>query len=85
MNNNIAIDVNRGFLGVVATITEVNFLDGIKVLHELYGMSYKVLARLSGVNYNTLRACAGDDYNSMSYEKTVRAVVTLKANILGIR
>ena len=80
-----AIDINNGLCGVAKGMNEVNFLEGVKVLHCLYGMSYRGIAKLAGVNYNTLKANINFEQNTMSRDKTIRAVANLKANLLGYR
>ena len=36
---NIAIDINKGMLGVINDMNELNFVDGIKILNKLYGVT----------------------------------------------
>ena len=40
---NIAIDINKGMLGVINDMNELNFVDGIKTLNKLYGVTLKAL------------------------------------------
>ena len=51
---NVAIDINKGMLGVINDMNELNFVDGIKTLNKLYGVTLKALARHTGINYSTL-------------------------------
>ena len=49
-NLNVAIDINKGMLGVINDMNELNFVDGIKTLNKLYGVTLKALAGHTGIN-----------------------------------
>lgn len=77
-NLNVAIDINKGMLGVINDMNELNFVDGIKTLNKLYGVTLKALANHTGINYSTLRCMCNLEYKCISNANCREAIQNLK-------
>lgn len=79
MNTKVkAINIINGIEGVMAQIDELNFLDSIYCLHELFGISYKAISKHTDIGYSTLRVMVSKESIEVSEKKLKKAIINLK-------
>lgn len=82
---NININVNSTLFEIVSGMSERNALEGIKLLHIVYGIPYKHMAKVMGISRNAIGIAKKHgtfDY-AVKEERLLKGILELKVHYLG--
>lgn len=82
---NLDINVNSTFYEIVSGMSERNALEGIKLLHVVYGIQYKFIAKVMGISENSLNMAKkfGTFEGVIKEQRLLRGVLEMKVHYLG--
>lgn len=84
IKEDLEIGVNSTLFEIVLNLSERNIIDGIKLLHVVYGIQYKFIARVMGISENSLNmAKKYDSFDGIvRKEKILNGISNIKMHYL---
>lgn len=82
---NLNINVNSTLFEIVSGMSERNALEGIKLLHVVYGIQYKFISKVMGISENSLNMAKkfGTFDGVVKEQRLLKGVLELKVHYLG--
>lgn len=82
---NLDINVNSTLFEIVSGMSERNVLEGVKLLHIVYGIQYKFISKVMGISENSLNMAKkfGTFDGVVKDQRLLKGVLELKMHYLG--